>query len=82
MTSDIPNNSPTPSTTDDLTESYEPDPIVVPVRDILDGVVGSMTGVEIGRMDSETLAWAGVRDGEPAVGNDADDRRGGRRERD
>ena len=49
-----------PSTTDDLTESYEPDPIVVPVRDILDGVVGSMTGVEIGRVDSETLAWAGV----------------------
>jgi hypothetical protein len=48
------------STTDDLPDAYEPEPIVVPVRDILDGVVGSVTGVEIGRVDSETLAWAGV----------------------
>lgn len=27
---------------------------------ILDPAVGSMTGIEVGRVDAETLAWAGV----------------------
>jgi hypothetical protein len=45
---------------DDLPVVYEPEEMVIPVRDVLYGVVGSLTGVEVGRVDAETLAWAGV----------------------
>jgi hypothetical protein len=48
-----------PSTADNL-PSYEPDPIIIPYRDILDPVVGRLTHVEVGRADAEKVAWAGI----------------------
>jgi hypothetical protein len=47
-----------PLTTDDLTGSYEPDPIAIPMHDVLDGLVGSLTSLKVGRVDADTIAWA------------------------
>jgi hypothetical protein len=57
---DLPKDWFQPSTTDDPADAYEPEEIVLPVNDILDPVVGSVTAVDVGLADAETLARAGV----------------------
>jgi hypothetical protein len=71
MTIDIADHTlaiaPTPDP--DSLDGPQPDPIVVPYGDILDPVVGPLTSTEVGRMDAETLAWAGVDEaGRPVSG--------------
>lgn len=62
MSTDTPDDSlPLLPTTDpEPLDTYEPDPIVVPYRDILDPLVGPFTRVEVGPMGGDVLAWAGV----------------------
>jgi len=60
MATDLPNDSTTRLTIDDFSETYEPEPIFIPLRDVIDDVVGPLTHTELGRVGADTLAWSGV----------------------
>ena len=44
----------------DPLDVYELDPIVVPVRELLDAIVGPLTHFEAGPICGNGLAWSGV----------------------
>ena len=60
MSSDISDDTLIPTTDGEPLDVYVADPIVVSAQELLDGVVGPLTGIEVGRVSAKTVAWAGV----------------------
>ena len=60
MSIDISDDPLIPTTDGEPLDVYVADPIVVPAQELLHGVVGPLTRVEVGLVSAETVAWAGV----------------------
>jgi hypothetical protein len=60
MATDRRTDTRTAATTGECIETYGPDPIVIPVYDILDPVVGPLSLIVMGPTGEHEFAWSGV----------------------